>query len=179
MKLSTARLDLIPETTELLAAELAGRKAFSRQINAQVPENWPPEFYDRSMVEYTAKYLEKNPDVVGWTQWYLILRDGGQGQPVVVGISGFKGKPSTRGIVEIGYSVLKQFQRTGYATEAVAALVRWAFSCKTVQCVKAETYPELIASIRVLEKNSFRLTGKGSAVGAIRFELTQSMHLDH
>jgi hypothetical protein len=32
---------------------------------------------------------------------------------------GFKGIPEAQGIVEIGYSILSQQQRQGYATEAV------------------------------------------------------------
>ncbi len=88
---------------------------------------------------------------------YLVLRNF----PVTVGILGFEGLPNERGEVEIGYSVLPDHQRAGSASEAVAALTRWAFSHPWVRRVMAETYPELTASRRVLGKNEFRLAGEG------------------
>ncbi|NEO38688.1 MAG: GNAT family N-acetyltransferase [Moorea sp. SIOASIH] len=65
--------------------------------------------------------------------------------------------------------MLPEFQRFGYATEAVNALNSWAFSHVTIEGVIAETLPELIPSIRVLEKNGFiKITG-GSEPGVIKF----------
>ncbi|MBD0327516.1 MAG: GNAT family N-acetyltransferase, partial [Pyrinomonadaceae bacterium] len=90
-----------------------------------------------------------------------------------IGGCGFKGKPAADGTVEIGYSMLPEFQCAGYATEAAGALVRWAFSHAEVARVIAETYPELRPSIRVLEKNGFRFIGDGSEERVIRYALTR------
>ncbi len=74
------------------------------------------------------------------------------------------------GTVEVGYSVLEAHQRRGYASEAVEALVGWAFGHPEVTRVIAETYPELVPSVGVLEKTGFRLIGAGSEERVIRFE---------
>lgn len=72
-------------------------------------------------------------------------------------------------MVEVGYSIMPAFQRLGLASEAVAALIDWAFSDPGVQLVTAETLPSLPASIRVLEKNGFQFLGAGSEEGVIRY----------
>jgi RimJ/RimL family protein N-acetyltransferase len=43
-----------------------------------------------------------------------------------------------------------------------------------VKRIIAETYPELRASIRVLEKNNFRFIGDGSEERVILFALTRA-----
>ncbi|MER3514457.1 MAG: hypothetical protein C4310_08775 [Chloroflexota bacterium] len=58
--------------------------------------------------------------------------------PVLVGSGGFKGPPHA-GAVEIGYSVLPQYQGKGYATEMVAGLVRRALKHAEVDRIVAET----------------------------------------
>jgi ribosomal-protein-alanine N-acetyltransferase len=70
--------------------------------------------------------------------------------------------------------VLDHFQRQGFATEAVASLVGWAFTHHNVNEVSAETFPYLTQSIRVLEKNGFALTGAGSEAGVVRYAIKRS-----
>jgi RimJ/RimL family protein N-acetyltransferase len=88
-----------------------------------------------------------------------------------VGNCGFTGRPDTHGSVEIGYSLLAPHHGQGLGTELVSALVAWAFEAPRLERVLAETYPDLVASVRVLEKNGFQLTGRGSRPGLILFEL--------
>jgi RimJ/RimL family protein N-acetyltransferase len=122
---------------------------------------------DDNSKTFTLTYLEENPDAAGWSAWYFLL-PGSDGSSQAVGIGGFKGRPA-RGRVEVGYSILPAHQRSGLASEAVAALVDWAFSHPDVQLVTAETLPSLVASIRVLEKNGFHGLGQGSEEGVIRY----------
>jgi RimJ/RimL family protein N-acetyltransferase len=64
--------------------------------------------------------------------------------------------------VMIGYSVLDEFQGQGYATEAIHSLIQVIFANPGIQRIIATTYPDLKASIRVLEKTGFVLAGPGS-----------------
>ncbi len=177
MKIRTERLELIPGTVELLSAELEGLNSFRQKLGVGVPPTWPPNLYDRPAIEFMANYLKENPDAHGWGPWYLVLRNQ-EGKPeTLVGTCGYKGKPLPDGTVEIGYSVLAEYQGKGFASEAARALVDRAFSYPKVTRVIAETYPELLPSVRVLEKNGFILIGDGSEPGVIRFELSRAAHL--
>jgi [ribosomal protein S5]-alanine N-acetyltransferase len=165
--LETERLRLVAATLELADADRYNRLEFIHQLGATVLESWPPPLNDDDSKEYTIAFLRKNPSAAGWAAWYWVAK---KSKPVVVGQGGFKGPP-VAGTVEIGYSLLPEFQRKGYASEAVAALLDWAFAHPEVDRVLAETLPELAPSIRLLEKAGFESVGEGSEKGVIRFEL--------
>lgn len=174
--ITTERLELIPGRAEIFAARVDDRDALRRFLDARVPDNWPPELYDQDAVDWTANYLAANTDATDWMVWFIVLRSSEteSGERTVIGCCGFKGKPAADGTCEIGYGVLPQFQRAGYASEAARALIRRAFSHTQVARVIAETYPELKPSIRVMEKNGLRFAGTGSEERVIRYELTRA-----
>jgi ribosomal-protein-alanine N-acetyltransferase len=160
----TARLELIAATLEFVAADLHQRELLPTMFNAQIGDGWPAPLIDVPVMLRLKQSLVDEPEHNGWTAWYWIL-----GSPrTLIGMSGFKNKPAD-GAVEIGYSLLPQFQRRGFATEAVAAMVNWAFA-HGAQCVFAETLPELFGSQRVLIRNGFVRTSVSSEPGVFRFE---------
>lgn len=176
LKLKTPRLELIAGTKELFRARVDEREGLGRALGAHVPAGWPPPLFDQGAMDWMLKYLDENEDAGGWTFYFVVLAargDAPDARPTAIGGCGFKGKPSADGTVEIGYSMLPEFQGAGYATEAAGALVRWAFSRPEVARVVAETYPELRPSIRVMEKNNFRFIGEGSEERVIRYALTR------
>jgi len=159
-------MTLVAATPELVAADLEGGEAFGLAIDAEVPDNWPPDLYESTAMRVALEQLQ-DPAEHGWSLWYLL--PSRHQPPKVMGICGFKGKPDQAGSVEIGYSVLQQFQVQGYATEAVSRLLVWAFSHQNVREVTAETLPHLRQSIRVMEKNGFTFRGPGSEYGVVRY----------
>jgi len=164
LMLRTTRLELLPVTLEIITVDLHRRHELSALLRAEIGEGWPPPLCDASAMERVKRSLVTEPLLGGWTTWYWILR-----RPrVLIGLSGFKSRP-VNGEVELGYVALKRFQRRGFATEAVDALTKWAFA-NGAEKVIAETLPELIASQRVLAKTGYRLVGRGSEPGVIRFE---------
>ena len=175
--IATGRLELIPGAPEIFRARVDDRDALSRFLGgARVPGEWPPELYDQDAVDWTAKYLDDNPEAEGWAVWFIVLRpaEAEGGERTAIGCCGFKGKPLADGTCEIGYGLLAQFRQSGYASEAARALIGRAFSHPGVTRVIAETYPELVASIRVMEKNGLRFAGDGSEERVIRYELTRA-----
>jgi RimJ/RimL family protein N-acetyltransferase len=170
--IETARLALIPATARTTRAALMGRKALAQALELPVPESWPPDLLDDAALEYMRDKLDLGPEHAGWWLHFVVLRDG-PGGGVVIGTAGYKGPPDPGdGSVEIGYSVVRDFQRRGYATETARALVSCAFEVPEVRRVIAETLPGLTPSIGVLRKCGFRFIGDGSEPGVIRYELT-------
>ena len=167
------RLELVAGTLESVRAELEDPSRFAAMLEARLPDVWPPPLNDVQAMEFTAARLEEDPDSVGWWLWRVILRQSDDGRRVVVGVVGGKGKPSADGTAEIGYSIVEQFQRRGYATEAVRGLLGWVFGHERVCRVIAHTLPGLAPSIGVLEKLGFDFVGEGTEEGAIMYELTR------
>ncbi len=87
-------------------------------------------------------------DHAWYTYWLVVVQKVSFG----AGLAGFKGAPNAAGEVEIGYGIDPAYQRQGYTTEAVHALLDWAFAQSGCQVVTAETNRDNIASIRVLQK---------------------------
>ena len=174
MKITTERLELIASTLELAHAEIEDRDRFAQLLDARVPVDWPPPLNDTDSMKWLLGFLEEHPDGTGWTNWYFVLRRDAAGERCVIGNGGFKGKPSADGMVEVGYSIMQDRQRQGFAPEAVAGLIGWAFSHPEVTRVAAETFPELRASIRVMEKNGLIYCGPGLEEGTIRYERARS-----
>jgi RimJ/RimL family protein N-acetyltransferase len=166
----TARLELLAATPETARAEQVDRQALFRLLEAEPPAFWPPPLNDSASLGWAQRFLEASPAHAGWATWYFALPRSGAGGRVLVGNGGFKGTPAADGTVEIGYSLLPAHHRQGLGTEAAGGLVQWAFSHPEVTRVIAETYPYLLPSIRVLEKNGFTLIGAGSEPDVIRFE---------
>ena len=171
MTVHTARLLLVAGTAELVTAELHHREDFAKQLEAEIPTNWPPPLNDEQTLKWCLRYFAAHEASEGWVNWYFVLKSQEEGaSPVAVGNGGFRGKATGDGTVELGYSILPQFQNTGYASEAVDGLIHWAFSHPEVKRIIAETYPTLQKSIRVLEKNGFRFIGNGGDPQTLRYE---------
>jgi ribosomal-protein-alanine N-acetyltransferase len=142
-------------------------------LGAEVPDNWPPETLVDAL-PFFLQQLKAAPDLAGWLGWYWLWQRGPEVGPLLVCSGGFKGAPQAGGTVEIGYSVLPQFQSQGYASEAAAGLVAWALARPGVDRVIAETLEENLASRRVLARLGFRPVGPGSEPGSLLFELTSA-----
>ena len=89
----------------------------------------------------------------GWVQLSVLER--GTGRLVGdVGLSRVDGEPS---VMKIGYTMSPSVQGSGYATEAVGALVEYVFDTLGAGVVRAYASVENVPSIRVAEKVGMRL----------------------
>lgn len=165
--INTERLSLVPATVKLYLLELHDRSAFASTLNARVPPAWPPDQITPEVIEEFIGRMQARDRKI-WTFYWLLQQEGPE-RPVLIGNGGFLVHED--GTLEIGYSILSDYQNRGYATEAVRSMLQWAFSSLKKDCIIAHTYPHLKSSIRVLEKNGFLFKGNGPEEGMITFEL--------
>jgi RimJ/RimL family protein N-acetyltransferase len=92
-------------------------------------------------------------EVGGWVQFTVEERDEGR----LVGDIGLSPAAGEPGVIKVGYTMAPSSQGLGYATEAVGALVVYAFDTLGVEVVRAYAGADNIASIRVAEKVGLRL----------------------
>jgi ribosomal-protein-alanine N-acetyltransferase len=160
--LLTQRLRLVAITPNLLRLD---PPQLSQLLNADVPNLWPPEHWEPHVFDFLEKQYIQAPHTIGWNR-YVVLRSP---QPTLIGTTG--GFPKSETEAEIGYSILEPWQRQGFATEGLRAVMSEIFTILTVQSISAQTFPHLTASVRVLEKSAFQYAGNGDETGTIRYRL--------
>src|SRR5436190_23982175 len=105
----------------------------------------------RRQIEEMADRLPGEPG--GWVQFTVEERGGG-GLVGDVGLSPAEDEP---GVIMVGYTIDPAFQGLGYATEAVRALVTYAFDTLGAEVVRAYASAENVPSHRVVEKSGLVL----------------------
>ncbi len=175
MEARTPRLRLVAGTLEIAAAEIEDRERFEHLLQADVPPEWPPETL-RDALPFFLDMYRAHSDWAGWLGWYALAMT--EARPVLCGSVGFKGPPDEAGMVEIGYSLLPSYRRAGLASEMVAGLIAWAGRDPRVRSIEAETTPDNLRSIRVLERNGFEPGGEGIERGSVRFRRNVTGSID-
>ena len=138
--LHTVNLKLVPKTRDEVRANVAAMSVAEKE---QLSPLW-------------LTRLAASPPVDPWLHGFALVQRGSE---AIVGSCGFKGPPDD-GVVEIAYGVSPEQRNHGHATEAVAALVAFAFGREDVRVVRAHTLPDAGASQRVLAKCGFERVGE-------------------
>lgn len=154
--LETARLSLRPCFAEHILTLIEQPERFEPMAGFAAVPGLREMFVS---AEVSPVWLAALRDSVGPDPWrhgfFLVHR----GDLAAIGSAGFKGPPDPTGIVEIAYGVVPGVEGQGYATEAAAALVAFAFDSPLVALVRAHTLPVANASTRVLIKCGFHHAG--------------------
>jgi len=171
MQIRTRRLTLYAATLEHVRTELENPGRLSVLLDAEVSTAWPSGEYDRDAMEFFRTRLEEGgAEAEGWYGWYAVREGDLDGPRALVGAGGYFGPPDRSGVVEIGFSVLPEWQRRGYASEIAEALVTRAFAKPGVKQVIAHTTPSNVASVAVLMRCGFQQVATRARPGTIRFE---------
>ena len=107
-------------------------------------------------------YTEVNAD---WWLGMVVENDGKEGiwrsiwadSELVGSISVERNSDEQRNVGLIGYMILTPFWEQGIGTEAVRQICGIAFQELALDRIIGQVFPENVASVRVLEKNGFRL----------------------
>ena len=155
--LETARLHLVPIAPQNILTLIEHPEHFQSQTGLSAAAGLR-EFYvsDDVSSEWLAG-LRNASGADPWRHGFFVV---GRGTHSAIGSAGFKGPPDPSRAVEIAYGIVPSFEGRGYATEAAAALVSYAFEHEQVTLVRAHTLPEANASTRVLMKCGFRQTAE-------------------
>ncbi|BBL68837.1 GNAT family N-acetyltransferase [Methanoculleus chikugoensis] len=173
VRIRTERLDLIPATLEFLESDRNDRRELARLLDAEIPGSWPPPLLDDETLGAFIQMMAEGGDPL-FAAWYWVLDDPAAEGRVLIGAVGTATPPTleeTEDRVLIGYSVLDEFQGRGYATEAIRHLTAAIFSLPGIRRIEAALYPDLAASIKVLEKNGFVRAGEGFEEGTVAYVL--------
>jgi ribosomal-protein-alanine N-acetyltransferase len=149
------------------AAALPGdRDAAVTLIGASLDPEWPlPDILDLMPMHAPRSMPEASFGI-----WLIIEA----AMNAVIGDIGFFGPPDAAGEMELGYSVVPSRRRRGYATEAAAGIVAWAFDQPGVTTIVAGTEPANDVSQRVLERVGFERTTASPV--EIRWRRTRAAH---
>jgi aminoglycoside 6'-N-acetyltransferase len=127
--------------------------AYRSDPAVHIHQGWERTDHD-GVHEDIVEMLDRVPgEPGGWVQ--LSVEERATGRLVGdVGMSLAEGEP---GVIKVGYTMAPAFQGNGYATEAVRALVGYAFDTLGAEVVRAYASADNAPSIRVAEKVGMRL----------------------
>jgi ribosomal-protein-alanine N-acetyltransferase len=167
-------LTLVAATLVHVRTELESPEKLGARLNATVPVGWPPGEYDRNALEFfRARFEENGQASIGWYSWYAVLEPSTETQRRLVGAGGYFGPPDWNHDVQIGYSVLPEWRRRGFATAMVEALVAHAFTFNSVKRVIAQTTAANVGSVLVLRRCGFATQRSADQAEQLRFERTR------
>jgi aminoglycoside 6'-N-acetyltransferase len=166
------------ETERLLlrrshAADAKAIAAYRSDPEVHRYQGWARTDHEGVREEIEAMASRRPGEPGGWVQF--TVEERGSGRLVGdVGMSPAEGEP---GVIKVGYTMDPAFQGRGYATEAVAALIAYAFDALGAEVVRAYASAENLPSIRVAEKVGMRLverferTDDGETWQGVRYEI--------
>ncbi len=156
-EIETVRLRLQLYAPAHLLALIEGARQFEESFGLPAAEGLRDLMTSEAVSPAWLASLRASKEADPWLHGFaLVHRENG----CVIGNAGFKGPPDETGMVEIGYGVAPGYQGRGYATEAAAALVGFAFGSGRVRLVRAHTLPTSNASTRVLANCGFNRVGE-------------------
>jgi ribosomal-protein-alanine N-acetyltransferase len=155
IEIQTERLRLLPLSVASLQLYLDDPVELERQLGLSVSRDILTDRVQRAIrMKISKMHVAPIQDHVWYTYWLVVIVQEKYG----AGLAGFKGIETGKREVEIGYGIDPACQSQGYVTEAVHAMVKWAFNDSSCQRITARKVLRMNkASLRVLEKAGFRI----------------------
>ncbi len=147
LRIETKRLLLLPISYQCMTSLLDGTQTELEKQGYLICDDW----ITLEVLQYLdiiRSFMPPDMPPDGFFTWAIIER----GSKLVIGDVGFKGPPNEMGVIDIGYGIAPCARGKGYATEAVLAMMEWAFSQPGVRRISAECLDDNGASIHILQK---------------------------
>ena len=160
--IETSRLRLAPLGAAAIEALLQGASGRVADLTGLVwPDEPPPTLLPH--LPLIRDRLEGGDDPHWWI-WSVAGRD----DPVALGAVGFSGPPDEHGLAWVGYALYPEHRRSGYATEAVRAVIDRAFEEPALRAVLATIAPDNDASRALARRVGMRFHGVGGRMTVYR-----------
>jgi len=151
--IGTERMSLIALTADALDELLAGAESVE---GVSIPPWWPNSDADEaSMVRSFGERLRDEPSLLQWRFRLMSELDTG----AMIGHCGFHDPPHD-GRLELGYTVLAEHRRRGYATEAILGLMNEAVTEHGVHRFRLAISPANEPSLSLAERLGFEVVGE-------------------
>ena len=127
--------------------------------NRSAPVTLPAVFVDDDWIgtwRYRSAQVREDAAVGAWITGAVVDRRSGR----VVGKAGFHGPPDGDGMVEVGYAVLPELRRRGYARATLETLLDRAAREPAVRVVRASVSPDNAPSLGLIGQYGFVRVGE-------------------
>ncbi|MGC4041665.1 MAG: GNAT family N-acetyltransferase [Flavobacterium sp.] len=165
-QLTTERLILIPYTLQICNGIINDDFNDLFKMGLQKGKSWP----DEDVIETLPKIINNLSKVeapTGFESWMIIKKDTLE----IIGDLGFKGYNQQEENIDLGYGIIKEERRKGYAEEAATGIINWALTYPIVKEITARCLTANTGSIKLLQKLNFTETKQ--ADGMIHWSLTK------
>ena len=107
-------------------------------------------------LRWRVPQVKADPSVNKWFIRWMVEKETRE----IVGSTSFHGPPDEKGMMEIGLGVHNDFQRRGYATEALIGMWSWVVDQAGVELLRYTVDPNNEASVAVIKKFGFERVGQ-------------------
>lgn len=153
MTLETERLELIPLTARQLKLWLEDVKTLEAELNCKYCAEPLEGFFYDIVFGQLVKTENDSSNFLYHSFWFIVRKT----DRVVVGSCDFKDVPDKNHEVEIGYGLGKEFEGSGYMTEAIRVFCKWAIAQEGINHIIAETERNNPKSENVLKRVGFTI----------------------
>jgi RimJ/RimL family protein N-acetyltransferase len=156
--IETDRLLVIPLNAQELMLYVQANGKLERRLQLTDSGRTVSGTVKETMEAFTLPKMKraKGDGFLFYTVWIVVEKR----RRLIVGELGFKGEPGPKHEVEIGYGTLYSHRGNGFMTEAVGGIVSWSRKRTEICSILAEVDETNLPSIRVMEKNAFRMFEK-------------------
>jgi ribosomal-protein-alanine N-acetyltransferase len=152
LSISTDRLRLTPLDARGIDALIAGDAGRLRDLTgSRFPHASAPPYMAEALPDVRER-LRQHPEEAPWWNWLIVREDTGE----AIGSVALGGPPDSTGAVLVGYAVYPEHEGYGFATEAVRAMIGWAFRQPGVREVRALAPVWNTPALRVAENVGMR-----------------------
>ena len=151
INLTSERLTLIPFTIEICENIIKNDFKVITNMGFIRGISWPDEDVKETLPRIINN-LSKVASPTGFESWMIIKNDTQE----IIGDIGFKGYKEETQNIDLGYGIIKEERRKGYAEEACTKLISWSFTQEKVKEITACCLVNNFSSINLLKKLKFK-----------------------